>query len=86
MMELNIDRVGDSFTVDYTAEGIEIRDVQDILNMIVDLYDRQGAVRDGDDFPVSKIEFHGQFKVKEGVFCDLYQSSSEDSQKLLPGE
>lgn len=65
MTELTIDRVGDSFAVDYSADGVELRDAQEIIELIVDLYDRQGSVRDGEDFTVSKIEFHGQFKVRE---------------------
>lgn len=65
MMELNIDRVGNSYAIDYSADNVVIRDAQEILEMIVDLYDRHGSFGDGEDFTVSKVEFHGHFKVRE---------------------
>lgn len=65
MTEVNIDRVGDSFAVDYTADGVELRDAQEIIELIVDLYERQGSFGDGENFTVSGIEFHGHFKARE---------------------
>ena len=65
MTKLNIDREGDSYAVDYSADNVVLRDAQEIIEMIVDLYDRHGSVRDGEDFTVSKIEFHGYFKERE---------------------
>lgn len=65
MTKLNIDRLGDSFAVDYTADDVELRDAQEIIELIVDLYDRQGSFEDGEDFTVCRIEFHGHFKARE---------------------
>jgi len=63
--EVTIDRVGDSYVIDYSADNVEIRDAQKIIELIADLYDRQGSAKIGDDFIVSNVEFHGYFKVRE---------------------
>lgn len=65
MTKLNIDRVGDSYTVDYSAAGIEFIDTEEFIELIDTLYNRQGSVQSGDKFIVNKFEFHGQFKAKE---------------------
>jgi len=64
MTELTIDRVGDSYVIDYSADNVEIRDAQEIIELIVDLYERQGSAKIGDEFIVSNVEFHGHFQVK----------------------
>lgn len=64
MTELNIDRVGDSYAVDYSADGVEFRDTEEIIELIDGLYNRQGSVKAGDEFIVSKVEFHGHFKAR----------------------
>lgn len=65
MTKLNIDRVGDSYVIDYSADNVEIRDAQEIIELIGDLYDRQGSAKVGYEFNVGHIEFNGQFKAKE---------------------
>ncbi len=65
MTELTIDRVGDSYVIDYSADNVEIRDAQEIIELIVDLYDRQGSAKIGDKFIIGRVEFHGHFKVRE---------------------
>lgn len=65
MTKLNIDRENNGYSVNYIAEKVDYRNVQEIFELITDLYDRQGSFGDGDGFPVYKIEFHGYFKEGE---------------------
>lgn len=68
MTKLNIDRVGESkpmYAIDYAADGVEIGDVREIMELITDLYERQGSFKQGEEFVVSKVEFHGHFKIRE---------------------
>lgn len=64
MTDLHINRVGNSYAFDYTGAGIEFRDVQEFMELIADLYERQGSVKAGDAFVVGKVEFHGHFKLR----------------------
>lgn len=64
MTEVNIDRVGDSYAIDFSAECVEFIDVQEIIEVLFNLYERQGASKTGEEFIVSKVELHGHFKVK----------------------
>lgn len=65
MTEVNIDRVGDSYAIDFSAECVDFLDVQEIIEVISNIYDRQGSVKTGEEFVVSKVELHGHFKVME---------------------
>lgn len=64
MTKLNIDRVGDSYAIDFSAECIEFLDVQEIIEVLFNLYERHGSSKTGDEFVVSKVELHGHFKVR----------------------
>lgn len=65
MTKLNIDREGNGYSVNYIAEKVDYRDVQEIFELITDLYDRQGSAKAGYEFNVRHIEFNGQFKERE---------------------
>ena len=65
MTKLNIDRVDDSYVVDYSAECVEFIGVQEIIDVLSNLYYRQGLSKTGEEFVVSKVELHGHFKERE---------------------
>ena len=65
MTKLTIDRVSDSYVIDYSADNVEIIDAQEFIELIVDLYARQGSFGDEENFAVSSIKFHGHFKARE---------------------
>ena len=64
MTEVNIDRVGDSYAIDFSAECVDFLDVHEIIEVISNMYDRQGSSKSGEEFIVSKVELHGHFKVR----------------------
>ena len=64
MTELKIDKVGNRYTVHYSAEGVDFQSAQEIIELITGVYERQGSFSGDDDFIVSKITFYGHFKVR----------------------
>lgn len=65
MTDVNIVRVGDSYSIDFSAEYVEFIDVQEIIEVLENIYIRQRSLKEGEIFTVSKIEFHGHFKLRE---------------------